>query len=204
MKGGDGRDIIIATSGDGDDHYDGGAGSDTYNTVMTSADMTVDLELGSARSTETGNDTLIGIENVECGSGNDTIVANSAVNTFTGGAGADTFVFGSVAAIGKGAGSRDRILDFAVGDRIDLDHLSNEFVDDLNQAFGDQVIRRFVLIGSQETFTEAGQMKFHYEDLDGRQVTILEGNINSDANAEFQLELVGQVALGNSDFTHSH
>ena len=200
VLGGDGDDVIVATIDDGNDHYDGGSGSDTYDATMTSADLTVDLNAGVASSSETGEDTLTGIENVNCGSGDDTIVANDEVNTFTGGEGADTFVFGSVAAIGKGSGSRDKILDFAVGDRIDLDKISDDFVDDLQDAFGDHVIRRFVLIGAQETFSQAGQMKVRYEDTDDRQVTILEGNINGDADAEFELEFMGHIQFRYDDF----
>lgn len=200
VLGGDGDDVIAATIDDGNDHYAGGSGSDTYDATTTSADLTVDLDAGVASSSETGEDTLTGIENVNCGSGNDTIVANDEVNTFTGGEGADTFVFGSVAAIGMGSGSRDKILDFAVGDRIDLDKISDDFVDDLQDAFGDHVIRRFVLIGAQETFSQAGQMKVRYEDTNDGQVTILSGNINGDADAEFELELMGHIEFRDDDF----
>ena len=166
---------------------------------MTAADVTIDLAQGTASSTETGHDQLASIENACGGSGNDTLIASQEVNALTGGDGADTFVFGSVAAIGRGEGHRDRILDFAVGDRIDLDKISDEFIDDL-QAFGDQVIRRFVLIGEQEAFTKPGQLRVKYQELDDHQITILEGNINCDADAEFELELLGFNNLQDENF----
>ena len=42
-----------------------------------------------ASSSQTGNDTIWGIENVNTGSGNDTITASDAVNVINGGAGND-------------------------------------------------------------------------------------------------------------------
>ena len=201
-KGGD--DTVVATKHDGDDHYDGGSGHDTYDATTTTADLHVDLVAGTIESTDVGHDTVIEIENICGGSGNDTIVADDAVNILSGGAGDDTFVFGSVEAIGKDQGSRDKILDFDVGDRIDLDNISREFSDIIDHTFTDANIRHFVLIGLQDKFAEPGQMKIQYEDVDGVTSTLLIGNINLDEDAEFVLEITGIHALKTSDFvTHS-
>ena len=200
VSGGAGDDVIVATLADGNDTYDGGTGTDTLDLTATSADAVVDLKAGTAQSTDIGHDQVSSIEDVQCGSGKDTIIANDEVNTFTGGDGDDIFVFGSVAAIGQGHGNRDKILDFAVGDRIDLNDLSSEFSDAVDQAFTDHSIQRFVLIGNQQEFSKPGEMRFRYEDFNDTQITILEGNIDSDSDVEFELEIVGQYEFKDGDF----
>ena len=106
-----------------------------------------------------------------------------------------------MAAIGNDS-ERDKILDFEIGDRIDLDNISEEFAELIDDTFADQSIRRFVLIGEQETFTKPGQMQFKYEDFNGTQVTILQGNVDYDSDAEFELELSGRIELREDDFVH--
>ena len=85
VNGGDGDDILVATVNDGNDSYNGGAGTDTYDMSGTSAAAVVNLGTFSATSAQTGTDTLIAIENVTGGSGNDTI--NVAEQLLTGSAG---------------------------------------------------------------------------------------------------------------------
>mgnify|MGYP002620025320 CR=1 FL=1 len=198
--GGDGDDIFVATIGDGDDVYDGGDGRDTYDASRTTADATIDLAAGTASSTDIGHDTLVDIENAVGGSGNDIIVANELVNHLTGGAGLDIFVFQSSRAIGFGVGNRDKILDFEVGDRIDIRDLTDEFPDEFKELFESVDIRRFVLISQHEEFSRPGQMRFKYEDIDGAEVTVLEGNIDYDLAADFQIEIIGNYVLNDDDF----
>jgi Ca2+-binding RTX toxin-like protein len=75
--------------GDGNDQYNGGAGSDTLDLSATSAPANVSLVKGSATSSDIGNDELISIENVIGSSGDDTITGNNAANRLDGGAGND-------------------------------------------------------------------------------------------------------------------
>ncbi|MEQ1613369.1 MAG: hypothetical protein ABL904_11495, partial [Hyphomicrobiaceae bacterium] len=201
VAGNGGDDVFIARIGDDDDSYTGGTGRDTYDLSATSADAIVDLAAGTASSQDIGDDRLEEIESVRCGDGDDIVIANDEANTFVGGAGNDTFVFGSLAAIGKSSG-RDKILDFEIGDRIDLDDISEEFAELIDDTFADQSIKRFVLIGEQEAFTKPGQMQFKYEDFNGTQVTILQGNVDYDSDAEFELELGGRIELRDEDFVH--
>ena len=56
----------------------------------TTAAATVNLNHGTATSADTGTDTLISIENVIGGAGNDTINGDAQNNVLTGGAGNDT------------------------------------------------------------------------------------------------------------------
>lgn len=197
---GGGNDIIIATINDGDDDYDGGDGYDTYDFSASTADTLIDVLSGYAEGDDTGYDTIDGIEQFFGGSGDDTFIAGLGHNVFSGGDGDDTFVFQSVASIGYGSGSRDQILDFAVGDRIDMHKISKEVFENIEQAFEDPIMRRFIMISSDDIFDRPGQIRFIYDVFDDRDVTILQGNIDGDADAEFEIELIGHYELRNEDF----
>ncbi len=176
-------------------------------------DLIIDLVEGQVTGA-TGDQTLItAVEQVFSGSGNDVIIMSVGEDVISGGAGNDVFVFGSLAAIGNGPsladggpagangpGGRDVILDFAVGDRIDISALSAQFSDILDTAFADTNIRRFVIIDQLSEFSQPGQLRTRYEEFEGRQFTILEGNMDSDADAEFQLELVGEYNVNDDYF----
>lgn len=105
-----GNDILIAGEGEGNDVYDGGAGSDWVTFTSTSQGVVVNLANGTASGAETGNDTLIDIENVIGGDGNDSITGTSATNTLVGGAGADTIDGGGGADVILGGDGNDLIL----------------------------------------------------------------------------------------------
>ena len=107
--GGDGNDRFVATVGDGVATYDGQAGTNTYDLSQTSAAATVNLGTGTASSAQTGTATLVSIQNVVSGLGNDTIIGDANNNTFlaavgdgndsyTGGAGTDTYDLSGTAA----------------------------------------------------------------------------------------------------------
>lgn len=200
IDAGAGDDTILASVDDGDDVYVGGEGFDVYDLSETSADAIVDLLAGTAESAETGSDVLLGFENVIGGSGNDTFIANEATNVFVGGAGDDIFVFRSAATIGSGRGSRDKILDFSIGDRIDIRDISRDIYEDLQNAFDDPVMRRFVMIGNQDQFERPGQMRLSYDQFDDHNVTILQGNIDADPDVDFEIELTGHHELRYDDF----
>ena len=89
LSGGGGGDRL--DGGLGDDLLFGGAGSDT---AVFSGDVgvRVDLRLVGAQDTGLGRDTLIGIENLTGGSGDDQLVGDDADNVFTDTGGADTYV----------------------------------------------------------------------------------------------------------------
>ncbi len=98
MQGGAGDDMLMASGGN--DVINGGTGTDTYNLSATTADATVNLATGTASSAQTGNDTLVAVENVIGGGGNDTITGDGANNVLTGNAGNDTL---------SGAGGNDTL-----------------------------------------------------------------------------------------------
>src|SRR5262249_56090509 len=90
---------------------EGGNGSDAVGYALDTLGVIVDLVAGTASGAEAGNDTLVSIENVEGGLGNDIIRGDAGANrllggdgddrlvgrggndTLVGGLGADTFVF---------------------------------------------------------------------------------------------------------------
>ncbi len=94
LNGGDGNDTLYG--GDGTDLLNGGAGVDTVLYTVNTTPLVVDLALG--RVTFLGQswspETLISIENIETGSGNDTITGSSVANLITANGGAD-YLFGA-------------------------------------------------------------------------------------------------------------
>ncbi len=103
----------------------------------------------------------------------------------TGGDGADTFIFKSVAEIGKGA-TRDVIEDFThLTDKMDLSALPGTLT--------------FIGTGN---FSGANQVRFFQLNPAGtaNDKTIVEGNVNNDRVADFQLELTGLKTLNAGDF----
>lgn len=199
VEGGDGDDTILAEINDGDDHYDGGDGSDTIDLSAIATALVVDLDIGLVTSADGGSDTIRNIEDVRGGSGDDTIIACDDVNVISGGDGNDVYVFRTSASIGLGH-LRDRLLDFEIGDRIDLDDISNEFAEAVEEAFEDTDVRRFVFISEQEAFTRPGQLRIVHQDSDNGLVTLVIGNIDYDADAEFELEVSGRHQLSANDF----
>jgi Ca2+-binding RTX toxin-like protein len=201
VDAGAGDDRVIALASDGNDIYDGGAGSDTYDISATMADALIDLDAETAFSDDIGTDRIFNFEHVQGGGGDDVIVANESPNDLAGGGGDNMFVFKSSAAIGHGAGYRDRILDFEIGDRIDLDEVSKEFADAYEDLFEEQGIKKFVLIREQDEFTRPGQMKIQYEGQDdGSRVLVLAGNTDYDADSEFEIEFVNSYEVSDRDF----
>jgi Ca2+-binding RTX toxin-like protein len=113
LTGGEGNDILIG--GAGDDNLNGGAGDDTI--LITSTDTGTDLINGGNGidtldftgfslgievnlATNGGQNvtpnlvlTVLNLENIKGGSGDDKIAGNAQANTFFGGVGRDTFVF---------------------------------------------------------------------------------------------------------------
>ena len=105
ISGGDGGDILKGSLGT--DTLDGGVGSDWADYRGTSLAVTVNLATTTAQNTGGwGTDTLVNIENVFGGLGNDSLTGNALGNTIRGGLGND-FMSGDV--IGGTAGGNDYV-----------------------------------------------------------------------------------------------
>ncbi|MGI9422429.1 MAG: cadherin-like domain-containing protein [Hyphomicrobiaceae bacterium] len=83
-----GNDLLIG--GAGNDTLDGGGDFDTADYSATTSGVTVDLAVGTATGAEIGSDSLLGIESVIGGAGNDSLQGSAGSDTLIGGAGADT------------------------------------------------------------------------------------------------------------------
>ncbi|MBU6373240.1 MAG: cadherin-like domain-containing protein [Alphaproteobacteria bacterium] len=199
LSGGAGNDRFIAFATDGNDTYNGGTGVDTLDMSAITVNSTINLQTGAVQSTQTGTDTLSGIENVIAGSGNDRITAADGVqNRLAGGAGNDTFVFLARTASGVGVANRDIILDFAKGaDRIDLSTIDADA-----RAGG---LQHLVFDGQVAAgAVAAGHIGYHYETITDAagvttEYTVIEGNVRTVAGADttmdFQIALAGHLVL---------
>lgn len=227
LFGGLGNDTFRASVNDGNDSYDGGGDTDTYDLSGTSANASVNLLTGLASSSQTGNDTLTGIENVigssganiltgdgganvltglggndtlGGGGGNDTLFGGANRDTLTGGAGNDLFVFSAIGDSGTSTLTRDAITDFTQGqDLIDL-----SLIDARTSGAGSAGNQDFTFLGewngTGNEFNNQAQLKYHFVNVGGVDHTYVEGNVNSGNGADFQIDLVGHVALTASDF----
>jgi serralysin len=138
-----------------------------------------------------GNQTLRGLlgdDALNGGSGNDILIGGGGKDRLTGGSGADIFVF-EAASDSPATTGRDRIQDFQRGmDKIDLTAIDANSV-----AGGDQ---GFIWIGTSGFSGRAGEL--HQIRLNG--LTVIEGDLNGDRIADFQIEFATTMSLSSSDF----
>ena len=138
-----------------------------------------------------GNDTLLGGgggDALEGGSGGDRLTGGRGADSLSGGAGADRFIFESTADSRPDA--VDVITDFsrAQNDRIELDDI------DANSLFGGN--QSFSFIGTAAFSGSAGQLR--YTQAGGN--TLVTGDVNGDAVADFAIQVTGTPFLSSSDF----
>ncbi len=160
-----------------------GTGNTVNNTITGNNAVNV-LSGGLA-----GNDTLSGL------GGNDLIVGGTGKDTMTGGAANDRFDFNTVAEIGNGI-TRDIIADFGhLIDKIDLATI------DANGAAAGHAFTFLAAQGSAFTGV-AGQLRWTRQDSANNALdrTIIEGDINGNSVADFQIELTGLKTLTAADF----
>jgi Ca2+-binding RTX toxin-like protein len=176
LVGADGNDVLLGLGGadhlEGGDDFDlleGGAGNDELHGGLES-----DTLYGDA-----GNDTLFGDE------GGDSLIGGVGKDLLFGGADADYFALINTLESGVGAANRDVVEDFVQG----TDKISLNIVDAITtNGPGDD---SFTMIGLLPFSHTAGELRFAY--VGGS--TILEGDVNGDAKADFQMELLGHFML---------
>ncbi len=136
-----------------------------------------------------GNDTLRG------NAGNDVLTGGLGRDTMTGNAGLDDFDFNALNEMGKTASTRDRITDFThLQDDIDLRTIDAKTTVGGNQAF--------TFIGTSAFHKIAGELHAVKINPTGplNDKTIVEGDVNGDGKADFQIELTGLKTLTAADF----
>ncbi len=169
----------VMTGNAGNNKLNGLGGNDTINGGARN-----DILTGGA-----GKDTLIG------GAGNDRVIGGLGKDSMTGGVGADDFDFNSVAEIGRGA-TRDVVRDFVhLVDDIDLSTI------DANGAAAGHKFSFLATKGLAFTGT-AGELRWFQQNLAGaaNDRTIIEGDINGNRVADFQIQLTGLKSLTGGDF----
>ncbi len=203
LTGGTGDDLyIVNSSGDDIVEIAGDTGDRVQSSVsfaLEAADHVEFLETTSAVATTsiklTGNNLAqtisgnAGANILSAGGGNDILVGGLGRDKLTGGSGYDNFDFNARNETGKTAATRDVITDFVHGiDDIDLSQIDASTSRSGNQAF------RF--IGTIDFRGVAGEL--HYSHVGSK--TIIEGDVNGDGRADFQIELLGRKVLSGGDF----
>ncbi len=132
-----------------------------------------------------GNDRLYG------GPGGDAIYGNRGADTMTGGEGAviDRFIYFTPDDTGVGAGQRDVITDFRPGeDRIEISRFDADLTQPRNQAFS--------LIHTSQFSGAGAELRYHHSAGD----TIVQGDMDGDRQADFEIQLTGVMHLSATDF----
>jgi Ca2+-binding RTX toxin-like protein len=141
-----------------------------------------------------GNDTLkggLGDDNLQGGNGSDTIIGGAGRDIIVGGDGDDIFVFATVADSAVGT-LRDRINDFVHGsDVVDLSAID---ANTATPAINDD----FTFIGAAGFSNTAGELRFLQ--LVAQNQTVVEGDVNGNGTADFQIAFLGLHTFTGGDF----
>jgi Ca2+-binding RTX toxin-like protein len=134
-----------------------------------------------------GNDRVIGgagDDTLNGNRGNDTVIGGLGTDSLSGGKNADRFEFNDIAESVVGAG-RDVIINFHHNqrDRIVLAGIDADTTQDGNQVF--------TYINGADFNSVAGELRFENG--------LLEGDVDGDGAADFQIELTAVTALGQGD-----
>ncbi|QKE65572.1 matrixin family metalloprotease [Aquipseudomonas campi] len=201
-------------AGSGNNRLDGGSGEDTLSYASATAGITLNLGLTSTQATGgSGSDTVLNFENLtgsnyndrltgnslantlrgnagndqlNGGQGNDILIGGSGADQLTGGSGLDRFIFNALSELGLGS-LRDVIKDFkfAEGDLLDFSGLdADTFTTGVNEAFA--FINDAAFIEGSAT----AQLRF--------EGGMLYGSVDADADAEFEIQLIGVASLDSS------
>lgn len=201
LSGDAGDDILVG--GAGADTLNGGAGNDTAYYTGSRAGVIVSLATGVGSGGDAEGDTLVDVEQVIGSSFNDTLTGGAGGNSLWGGAGDDILIGGGGADRLKGeagndlfvylstgdstAAARDTIFDFGAGDRIDLSAIDANL-----GAAGDQA---FIFVANA-AFSAVGQLRL--QTVGGG--VIVQGDVDGDRIADFQISVDGVSSLQASDF----
>jgi serralysin len=180
-------------------------GMDILNTIEDVAGSRgIDVIRGSSAANElsggAGNDSLYGMAGNDIlsgDSGDDALYGGTGRDIMSGGFGADTFYFLAPNESGATASSRDVITDFTHG----VDHIDLSAIDANSTVVGNDAFS-FLDIAGTAFGGVAGQLRWYQQDNTGtaNDRTIIEGDINGDRVADFQIELTGLIPLTAPDF----
>jgi Ca2+-binding RTX toxin-like protein len=160
----------------------------------------IDLINQETYSHSTGLDKLDSIENVKGSQLDDVIIADEAVNILTGNDGDDRFVFKTDNSGDRNTEDqsykRDVIIDFEVGDKIDISELDGSHVED--------GLQKLIFKYDQAEFDGSGQFIYGYEDKESGTSTILKFKFDreddDDDDPDYEIELVGHYEMDDDHF----
>ena len=185
---GAGNDTVVAAADASDDDYRGEDGFDTLDYSQTAHGVLIDLNTGTATGFDVGHDGIDGFEKVVGGAGNDVVRAGPVAVVIEGGAGDDTFEF-SVPAGESSADVVHQILDFMVGDRIDVSKykIFEEVMDGLEERFED--------LYGEKADAEPLPIRVRHEGTDEMSRTFIEVDMDKDQHYEMTINLTGHHLL---------
>lgn len=187
-----------------------GSGSDTLTSIenviggggndkLTGNAVANVLEGGAGNdviSGQDGADTLrggLGTDSLFGGDGDDVLIGGEGMDIMQGNFGADTFVLTSLADSAVGA-SRDLIADFDRGtERYGPDLIDLRLIDAVSGGSDDA----FAFIGSGAFTNVAGELRFFAQNST---TMVVEGDVNGDGVADFQIAVRTGLTLQSSDF----
>ncbi|MES2944571.1 MAG: M10 family metallopeptidase C-terminal domain-containing protein [Pseudomonadota bacterium] len=205
-------------AGAGDNILNGSSGTDTVSYAYSKAGVTASLSSKSA-SGGSGNDSVVGFENLAGSNYADSLTGSSIANLLTGGAGNDslkgstgndTLLGGSGNDLINGGTGQDLLTGDAGADTFDFDSLAEmgltsaswDSISDFNGTAGDRIDlstldantalsgnQQFSFIGAA-SFTGAGQLR--YDTSAG----VLYGSVDADLDAELAIQLTGAPFFG--------
>jgi Ca2+-binding RTX toxin-like protein len=216
LRGMDGNDVLLGGNGDdlldggfGWDWLDGGPGSDTADFAFFGGSTIVNLATGQAQfSGNTGVETLLGIENIRTGAGNDFLTGDGNRNYLDGGAGSDVMRGGGENDTFLGGGARDYLFGDAGADTFYFTTLADslpgteDVIYDFARAQGDRINLAAIdantgLAGNQAfsfvgygAITGAGQLRIEAISslgADGFADYLIKADVSGDAVPDFQL-----------------
>jgi Ca2+-binding RTX toxin-like protein len=194
IDGGDGNDVIVLSVDGGHDVITGGSGNDTIDLSQIVFDENVDLPDGIVEIYDGQTAQIFEIENVRGGHGRDRLVGDAHVNIMEGGDGNDTFVFRDLASLKNDGGPRDHIVDFSVGDKLDLSRVGQELDDFAGR-------KLFFAGADQAKFDDVGAVTYHHEIVSNTQeITVVTGNLDGNPDHEFEIVLDGNIDLNEGNF----
>jgi Ca2+-binding RTX toxin-like protein len=189
VYGGTGDDLIQASLDGDDDVFDGGEDCDTLDYSATNEGITVDLIIGTASGIEIGDDAISGFEKVIGGTGNDHFIAGSGPTVLTGGEGENTFEFPPYQSTDEVTSAMHEILDFKVGDRIQMSKY------DLFEQICDEFQEHFEAIYGDDLQADDIPIRFSHDGANDMQQTLIEADFDDDDIYETTITLQGHHVL---------
>ncbi len=184
---GKGDDTVAAAADAADDDFRGEDGFDTIDYSQAAHGVLIDLTTGKATGFDVGHDSIEGFEKIIGGSGDDVVRAGPVAIVVEGGAGSDTFEFSVPAS--QSAEVVHQILDFMVGDRIDVSKykIFEEVMDGLGDRFED--------IYGEKADSEPLPIRVRHEGTDDMSRTFIEVDMDKDQHYEMTINLTGHHLL---------